>query len=187
VGTIQIPHSELAAFAQDLRTPLIAHLVLFLPFQFSTATPIPVYAGPDYGDSPPPEAPPNPAMEIKKGEDLLGRSDDDSGGVMKDIDIRSITMDISVINNLGINGFINMLGKMPVDPPDPTNTPLGKIYLSGKSTVQIPKDKLTPPFSPVLEIYLDGDFDISRSPLPTEGAMTMDINVTVQTAIDMTF
>jgi hypothetical protein len=186
IGPIQVPHSELASFAEDLKTPLTAHLVLLLPFQFSTTSPIPVYAGPEVspGASVAPGDPPNPAMVIMKDGDLLGR-DSGGGGALEDIEIRSITLKVSVVNHLGINGYISMLGKMPtVYPSDPADV-LGKIYLSGDSAVRIPKDKLAPPFSPVLEIYLDGDFDINRS-LPPEGAMTMDMNVTVQTGIDMT-
>jgi hypothetical protein len=192
VGTITLNSlSELRAFADELRTPLTAHLVLLLPFQFTASSPIPVLAGPDPAN-PPANSPPNPAIAlVDGGADLLGRGSG-GDGAMEDImeNLQSLGMEISIVNNLGINGYIKMLPKMPIvyDPAvNPTAEGLGTIKLSGKSTVTIPRDKLEDvPFSPALEIYLNGDFDIKRS-LPTEGAMTMSMAVILRTDIDMTF
>jgi hypothetical protein len=143
---------------------------------------IPVFAGPDD----PSNTLPNPAMElVENGGDLLGR---DGDGSMDDIveNLESLIMEASVVNNLGINGYIKMLPAMPPS-YNPNADELGRISLSGKSAVTIPKAKLeTPPFSPVLEIYLEGDFDIKRS-LPPEGAMTMNLGIVLRTGIDKTF
>jgi hypothetical protein len=190
IGEILIPKNELAAFAADLRTPLTAHLILLLPFQFTTSVPIPVFAGPDWGDSPPEGSPPNPAMElIPGGGDLLGRGGDDEDGTMSDIvkNLKSLSVEASVTNNLGINGYVKMLAAMPTTAsPDPRELE-GSITLSGTSTLTILKSDLeTPPFSPALAIYLEGDFDIKRS-LPPEGAMAMSMAIILRTNVDMTF
>jgi hypothetical protein len=195
IGTTQVQKTDFPAFAAELSsTPLTAHLVLLLPFQFTTTVPIPVHAGPDYtGIIPPPGVtpPPDPAMPlIKGGDDLLGRNADGSGGAMGDIteNLKALIIDTTVVNNLGIAGYIKVLNKMPVYPPDdPEPVELGKIKLTGKSSLPIPKAHLeTAPFSPAMEIYLDGDFDINRS-LPPEGAMTMSMGIILQTNIDTTF
>jgi hypothetical protein len=182
IGAITINSlDELRAFAADLRTPLSANLVLLLPFQFSASSPIPVFAGPDDSSNPNP----NPAIKLMDS-DLLGR---DGEGAMDDMteNLQSLTMELSIVNNLGINGYIKMLKAMPT-PASPSPAELeGTISLSGKSSITIPKATLeTVPFSPALEIYLDGDFDIKRS-LPPEGAMTMNMAIILRTAIDMTF
>jgi hypothetical protein len=200
VGDITIGSlNELRDFAGDLRsTPLSAHLVLLLPFQFTVnkeKTPggggIPVFAGQDFGDSPPPaNSPPNPAMElISGGGDLLGRGGGGEEDTMEDIveNIKSLSLEATVENNLGINGYIKMLREMP-SPANPNPPELeGRINLSGTSDLTITKADLdTVPFSPALEIYLDGDFDIKRS-LPKDGAMTMTMAVILRTDIDKTF
>ncbi|MDR3249301.1 MAG: hypothetical protein LBT39_11005 [Treponema sp.] len=186
IGTIQVPKNQLASFAAELRTPLAAHLVILLPFQLTATAPIPVFAGPTGG------SPPNPAMElISGGKDLLGRSSG-TDGAMEDIldNLASLTMQIKLVNNLGINGYIVMLDEMPTDLPaarpplDPHE--LGKINLSGKSSVTITKDRLdTVPFSPALEVFLDGDFDIKRS--FSGPALSSTIGIILKTDIDTTF
>jgi hypothetical protein len=177
IGQITIKDSEEhSKFIDQLKkSPLTAHLVLLLPFQFRAAKPIPVLDGSD-------------AMElVKGGGDLLGRG---SGGdsmdeIMKNLG--AISIETTVVNNLGINGYALMLKEMPTEslPPDaPLPKELGKINLSGKSMLTITKADLGEEyFSPVLEIYLEGDFDI---PLPEEGAMTMSMAMILRTDIDMT-
>jgi hypothetical protein len=191
VGDITIGSlDELRGFAADLRsTPLSAHLVLLLPFQFTAADPIPVFAGPpvDPSDPNPAEAP-NPAMElISGGGDLLGR-DGGGEGTMEDImeSVKSLSLETNVVNNLGINGYVMMLREMP-SAANPKPPEVGQINLSGTSSLTIAKADLDAvPFSPALEIYLNGDFDIKRS-LPEEGAMTMTMAVILRTDVDMTF
>jgi hypothetical protein len=194
VGEITINSlEELRAFAADLQTPLTANLVLLLPFRFTVNNEkaprgIPVFAGPELDPAAPADSPPNPAIGlIENGGDLLGR--DGSGeGAMEDImeNLQSLVMEASIVNNLGINGYIKMLPAMP-ESYDPNAGELGRIKLSGTSSISIPKDKLeTLPFSPALEIYLDGAFDIKRD-LPPEGAMTMNMAIILRTTIDVTF
>jgi hypothetical protein len=171
--------------AQFKSTHLTAHLVLLLPFQFTAAKPVPVMAGPD---DPPNDKSAIPLVE--GGGDLLGRGsgDDSMDEIMKNLG--AISIEATVVNNLGINGFVLMLPKMPTESLPPGSLPLdhlGKINLSGKSMLTITKADLEHvPFSPALEIYLDGDFDIKRSPLPEEGAMTMSMAMILRTDIDMT-
>jgi hypothetical protein len=190
IGDITLNNlNELRAFARDLQIPLTAHLILLLPFQFTvnkTKAPngIPVFAGPSANP-----IGTEPAMAlIEGGGDLLGRDTGGGDGTMDDImeNLQSLSLEVSIVNNLGINGSIKMLKEMPTTTnPDPGE--VGKINLSGKSAITINKSDLEPPpFSPALEIYLDGDFDIKRS-LPPEGAMTMDMAVILRTNIDMTF
>jgi hypothetical protein len=190
VGPVTINSlNELRDFAAQLRTPLSAHLVILLPFQFTvnkTTAPdgIPVFAGPSANP-----IGTDPAMElIPGGGDLLGRDSGDEDGTMADImeNLRSLSLEASVTNNLGINGYVKMLREMPGS-ANATTPELGRINLSGSSGLTIDKkDMETVPFSPALEIYLDGDFDIKRS-LPPEGAMTMTMAVILRTSIDTTF
>ncbi|MDR1972845.1 MAG: hypothetical protein LBQ46_13100 [Treponema sp.] len=185
IGTVHVPQAELVQFAAELATPLSAHLVLFLPFQF-TADNIPVFAGPDPAVGSP--APPNPAMElIGGGDDLLGRGSGGEEGVMEDIlkNLTALALEVSLTNNLGIGGYGILRSAMPTAWPSDTED-LGQFGLSGKSMVTIPKDQLPNPFSPALEIYLHGEFDIKRT-LPPEGAMTVNLGVILRTGIDTTF
>jgi hypothetical protein len=182
---ISIPKNKLRAFAAELRsTHLTAHLILLLPFQFTadkTLAPngIPVFAGPT-------GSLPSPAIELSPSGDLLGRTG--SGGGLDEIldQLKALGLEVTVENNLGINGYASLLDVMP----DGLNIPveLGKIKLSGKSTVMIPQAKLTAPFSPALAVYLEGDFDIKRS-LPggvtLDKAIKMNMGVILKTDIDM--
>jgi hypothetical protein len=187
-GAISIPKNKLRAFAAELRNNnLTAHLILLLPFQFTvdkTTAPdgIAVFAGPTGTPTGP-----NPAIElVTGGADLLGRTG--SGDGLEEIleQLKALGLEVTVENNLGINGYVSMLDVMP----DGVNTPepLGKIKLSGKSTVMIPSDKLGIPFSPALEVYLEGDFDIKRS-LPggvtLDKALKMTMGAILKTDIDM--
>jgi hypothetical protein len=74
-------------------------------------------------------------------------------------------------------------------PSSPGGNELGRISLSGESVITIPKEKLVSdpfvPFSPVLEIYLNGNFDIKRSP-PAK-AMTMNLGIILHTDLKKTF
>jgi hypothetical protein len=189
VGTISIGNSEeLRAFAGELRTPLTAHLVLLLPFQFTASAPIPVFAGPDLGATPPPAGyPPNPAMKISDSGDLLGRDGAGNGTMDKVVNnLQAFIMEVAIVNNLGINGYIKMLPGVP-GTYDPTIEGLGEnIGLSGTSSISIAKDKLGYPFSPALEIYLDGDFDIKRSSPPGE-AMAVNLGIILRTSVEKTF
>jgi hypothetical protein len=188
VGPVVVNNlDELKEISAQLRsTPLTADLVLLLPFQFRTASPIPVFAGPDVGNPAPPGSPPNPAMGlINDGGDLLGR--DSGGGSLDELmeGLRSISLEIVMVNNLGINGYVLMCREMPTTAaPNPAE--LGRINLSGKSVLTIARADLEQvPFSPALEIYLDGEFDIKRS-LPPEGAMAMNLAIVLRSTIDMT-
>jgi hypothetical protein len=170
--------------AQFESTPnLTADLVFLLPFQFTTAKPVPVLAGP-------PDNLPNSksAMQPFGESDLLGRGDGDESmdEIMKNLG--AISIEAAVVNNLGINGYVLMRREMPTSSlPKPKE--LGKINLSGKSMLTIVKADLEHvPFSPALEIYLDGDFDIKRksSSEDSEAAMTMSMAMILRTDIDMT-
>jgi hypothetical protein len=102
--------------------------------------------------------------------------------------LKALTLEITAANNLGIDGEVIMLNKMPTSYPPPYTDieELGTINLSGKSTVRIAKEVLDNyPFSPALEIYLKGDFDIKRS-LPDGKAMTMNMGIILKTDIDKT-
>jgi hypothetical protein len=123
---------------------------------------------------------------VDGGGDLLGR--DGSGGSLDEImqNLQSISVETTVVNNLGINGYVLMLREMPAPSPASPPAALGKIDLSGKSVLTIARADLEQaPFSPALEIYLNGDFDIKRT-LPPEGAMTMNMALILRTAVDMT-
>jgi hypothetical protein len=187
VGNITIYSlDELRAFAAELQTPLTAHLVLLLPFRFTAKNPIPVFAGPDPAN--PPGSSPKPAVKlIDKGGDLLGR---EPGGddIMDDIgrNLKALSLEVSVVNNLGINGFIKMLPAMP-GAYNPAAEGLGKIGLSGVSSIIIPGETLkNVPFSPALEVYLEGDFDIKRKQ-PSLDAMTMNLGIILHTDLEKTF
>jgi hypothetical protein len=179
IGSITVTESQLPSFLAELSTDLTAHLILLLPFQFTTAASIPVFAGPT-------GSLPNPAMElVPGGGDLLGRTG--SGDGLEDIfnNLKALGLEVTVENNLGINGHVSMLEAMPTGPsPNPNPAELGQIKLSGKSTIFIPKDKLAYPFSPALEIYLEGDFDIKRS-LGGADALKMNMGAILKTDIDM--
>jgi hypothetical protein len=189
--TFTVTKEELPAFADELDAKdLTVDLVLLLPFQFTAATPIPIFAG-QTGSLP------NPAMKLvtttANNGDLFGRSGSGDSGVLGEVltSLKALTLEITAVNNLGINGEVIMLSKIPTTypPPYPAGVDeLGTINLSGKSTIRIPKSTLDIyPFSPALEIYLKGDFDIKRS-LPTgAGAMSMNMGIILQTGIDMTF
>jgi hypothetical protein len=177
--------AEIRAFADELSTPLTAHLVLFLPFQFTASDPIPVFAGPDPALSPSP----NPAIKLIDSGDLLGRDGGDE--FMDDIgrSLKSLTLEASVANKLGIGGYVKMLQAMPSS-YDPSAEGLGIISLSGESSITIPGTVLNTdpfvPFSPALEVYLEGDFDIKRNP-SQEDAVTMNLGIILHTSLTKTF
>jgi hypothetical protein len=183
--SIGIAAYELAAFLEELKTPLSARLAIVLPLQFTTVKPVPILAAvrPDKGA----------IVMNKDGKDLFGREGGEASGTMKDVlnYMSSVTLTVSVINNLGAEGYFTM-NRAVVDRPAPLplDDALGRISLSGSSGVTLTKDFIekTNPFNPAFELFLEGDFDIKRSAENNgKPPLEMNLGVVVQTIINKVF
>jgi hypothetical protein len=187
IGNIKIKYEDLPAIREDFKTPLSAVLVLVLPFQFSADEDIPILsernADPDAG-----------AIHLlDEGKDLFGRNsaDDESESTTKDMleRMQSLVIQVNVENNLGLTGYAPVYGAKP-NFADPNENLLGRMSLSGSSSIVIPKSKVVYPFNVWVEIYLEEgqDFDIKRpvkdSAVPP---LKLSLGVVVKTRINETF
>jgi hypothetical protein len=188
--SIQIPLEDLPAFREELKTPLTVYLAIVLPFRFTAPRPIPVLAGD--GAS----RPDNCAITTDEtGKDLFGREGEGTSDTLEKLlnNMSSLSLTVSVTNNLGIGGFFTMnRGITPVGdrstPLAPMEDALGRISLSGNSAVSLSKAEIekTNPFNPVFELFLEGDFEIKRT-APEGKPLEMSLGVVVQTVIDKVF
>jgi hypothetical protein len=188
--SIEIPLEDLPAFQEEVKTPLTVYLAIVLPFRFTAPRPIPVLAGDEAS------RPDSCAITTgEAGKDLFGREGEGASDTLEKIlnNMSSLSLNVSVTNNLGIDGFFTMnRGITPVGersiPLAPMDDALGRIKLSGNSAVTLSKAEIekTNPFNPVLELFLEGDFEIKRT--TAEGKpLEMSLGMVVQTVIDKVF
>ncbi|MDR2094949.1 MAG: hypothetical protein LBP76_05450 [Treponema sp.] len=160
IGNITIKYDELPAIREDFKTPLSAILVLVLPYQFTAGQDIPILA--EKNTDPDAKA----IHLLDEGKDLFGRNsaDDESESTTKDMleRMQSLVIQVNVENNLGLAGYAPVYGARP--DTDRAKKPLGRMPLSGPSSIAIPKSEVGYPFNIWVEIYLEEgqDFDIKR-------------------------
>jgi hypothetical protein len=188
--SIEIPPEDLPAFLEEFNTPLTIYLAIVLPLWFTAPEPIPVLVA-DEASRPDSSA----IATDEEGTDLFGREGGDASDTLQKMlnNMSSLGLNVSVTNNLGVGGFFTMnKGVRPVadrpSPLAPLDDALGRIGLSGNSTVTLSKAEIeaTNPFNPVFELFLEGDFDIPRAAAGRK-PLEMSLGVVVQTAIDKVF
>jgi hypothetical protein len=188
IGNITAKYDDLPAIGEDFRgKPLSAILVLVLPFQFIAGEDIPVLSekntDPDTG-----------AIHLlEEGGDLFGRgsADDEGEGSVKDIleRMQSLVIHVNIENNLGLAGYAPVYSARP-NPGDPNENLLGRMNLSGSSSIAVSKSRAVYPFNIWVEMYLgEGqEFDIKRQAKgPAVPPLKLSLAVVIKTRIDETF
>jgi hypothetical protein len=96
--------------------------------------------------------------------------------------MRSMSLDFTVVNNLGFAATVELINP-------PATTPLGSIGLSGQSSILFSKDQIAViPFSPIINTYLNEKQTFSIIRLPeNQKAIDMSLGITIQTDIKQTF
>jgi hypothetical protein len=189
-GEISITRQEYADLKKE---SLSLDMVLIIPLKFNIKEEIPVLAGEgEKGDDGVGFA--GPAISISD-TDLFGRGGADDEGSMGEVfkRLQSIALDVTVINDLGLNGYARMING---------DSTLGTLKLSGKSTIQMTRKQVeTLPFSPKVAVYLSkGILAIKRTaktanspkPLPEDEApkpppLRILLAATIYTSIDEEF
>jgi hypothetical protein len=197
---ITIPAAEFPAFLEELKTPLTVCLAIILPLQFTAPTPVPILAADEAS-----RGADNCAIVMNdSGTDLFGRNGGgEASETMEKVlnNMTALSLQVSVTNNLGINGFLTMNGQVtpesnrpnnPLEPipPPPAGDTLGRISLTGDSTITLTKEYIekTNPFNPAFELFLEGDFEIKRTASnPGLKPLEMSLGAVVQTNIDKVF
>jgi hypothetical protein len=188
IGNIKVKYDDLPVIREDFqKIPLSAILVLVLPFRFSVGRDIPILsernADPDAG-----------AIHLlEEGKDFFGRNseDDESEGSVKDMleRMQSLVIQVNIENNLGLAGYAPVYSARP-NPDDPKENLLGKMSLSGSSSIAVSKSKAVYPFNIWVEMYLgEGqDFDIKRQVEdPDILPLKLSLAIVVKTRINETF
>jgi hypothetical protein len=188
IGNIKAKYDDLPVIREDFqKKSLSVTLALLLPFQFNVSRDIPILsernADPDAG-----------AIHLlEEGEDLFGRNsaDDETEGSVKDIleRMQSLVIHVNIENNLGLTGYAPVYGARP-NPDDPKESLLGRMSLSGLSSINVPKSKAGYPFNVWVEMYLEEgqDFDIKRQAKdPAVSPLKLSLAVVVKTRVNETF
>jgi hypothetical protein len=186
-GSIKVKYSDLAAIREDFKTPLSATLVLVFPFQFRVSRDIPILS--EQNNDPDTRA----IHLLEDGEDLFGRNsaDDESENSVKDVleRMQSLAINVKFENNLGLAGYAPVYRARP-NRDDPKENLLGRIGLSGSSSIAVSKSQTAYPFNIWVEMYLkEGqDFDIKRpAEDPALLPLKLSLAVVVKTRINETF
>jgi hypothetical protein len=187
IGNITAKYEDLPVIREDFQKPLSAILVLVLPFQFTAGEDIPILSekntDPDAG-----------AIHLlEEGGDLFGRgsADDEGTGSVKDVleRMQSLVIHVNIENNLGLAGYAPVYSARP-NPGDPNENLLGRMNLSGLSSIAVPKSRAVYPFNIWVEMYLGKgqNFDIKR---PVEDPdvlpLKLSLAVVVKTRVNETF
>jgi hypothetical protein len=188
IGSITVKLSDLPNVKDDFeKNPLSVMLVVLLPLQFDVTKDVPILS--EKNDDPDAKA----IHFLEEGQDLFGRvSEDDEGSAsMKDIleMLRSLRIDINIENNIGFAGYAPIYKGKP-DTADEEKIRLGKISLSGLSSVSLSRSEIAYPLNIWIEMYLkEGQgFEIKRLPDDTdELPLKLSLSITVETHIDKTF
>jgi hypothetical protein len=188
IGNIRAKYDDLPVIREDFqKKTLSVILVLLLPFQFSAGEDVPILSerntDPDAG-----------AIHLlEEGGDLFGRSsaDDKDGGSVKDVlkRMQSLVIHVNIENNLGLAGYAPVYSARP-NPGDPNENLLGRMNLSGSSSIAVSKSRAVYPFNIWVEMYLrkGQEFDIKRQTKdPTVPPLKLSLAVVVKTRINETF
>jgi hypothetical protein len=188
IGNITAKYDDLPVIREDFqKRPLSAVLVVVLPFQFSAGEDIPILSERNTDSE-------SGAIHLlEEGEDLFGRSsaDDEGEGSVKDVleRMQSLVIHVNIENNLGLAGYAPVYSARP-NPGDPKENLLGRMNLSGPSSIAVSKSRAVYPFNIWVEIYLgEGqEFDIKRQAKdPSVPPLKLSLAVVVKTRIDETF
>jgi hypothetical protein len=186
IGNITVKYDDLPAIKEEFKKPLSATLVLVLPFQFRASEEVSILSEKNTDSD-------TKAIHIlDEGKALFGRgSADESESSMKELvdRMQSLVIQINVENNLGLTGYAPVYSMRP-DPEEPEENLLGRIELSGSSSVAIPKSKTVYPFNIWVEVYLKKgqEFDIKRpAEDPSVLPLKLSLAAIVKTRINETF
>jgi hypothetical protein len=187
IGKITVKYDDLDAVKEELKTPLSAVLVVVLPLQFDVTRDIPILS----------EKNTDPDLKaihlLEEGKDIFGRAsaDDETPGSAQDIleRMQSLIIHVNIENNLGLTGYAPIYRARP-NPEKPEENLLGRINLSGLSSVSVSRAESGYPFNVWVEMYLEKgqNFGIKRQAKdPSVLPLKLSLAVTAKTRINETF